>query len=169
MKFNRTHLTIAAASALGLTLIAGAASRASAAGFRPLAGITATRGGPLQLLGSLASTLDLSDSQKQEIRGIFQAHKTRLVSLGLAEKDTRMTLVSAIRQPAVDANAVRRASAAVARIDSDLAVERAAIYSEVHAVLTPGQRSTLTAALDDLHEQVSSRIEAFLTHTANWI
>ncbi|HEV8268563.1 MAG TPA: hypothetical protein VGR00_10030, partial [Thermoanaerobaculia bacterium] len=76
---------------------------------------------------------------------------------------TRTALVDSIRQPVTDASAVRQASAAVARVDADLAVERATIYAEIHAVLTPAQRETLATTLGEWRAEISSRVEAVLT------
>ena len=101
--------------------------------------------------------LDLAREQRQQIRAILADHRGSLESLVAAERETREALAAAIRQHVVDEASVRAASAAVAAVDADLAVERARIVSEVGAVLTPEQRARAQQRIERLHETLMGR------------
>jgi len=158
LKGKRSLVTLTAAALVTALLLGGgiAASQAAAAEHKAVAG-------PLVKLSHLASALDLSDAQKDEIRAILKKHNAELLALAESEKTARTALVDSIRQPVTDASAIRQASASVARVDADLAVERATIYAEIHAVLSPAQRETLATTLGEWRAQISSRVEAILT------
>jgi Spy/CpxP family protein refolding chaperone len=130
----------------------------------PLHALSASgSGGAIQALAGMMTRLNLTDTQKAQIRAIFKANEDELFALAAAERAARTNLLAAIHLPAVDTSAVRQASAVVARVDSDLAVERAQIYSQVYAVLTPEQRTELQSGIADLHERVRSRIDAIIS------
>ena len=148
-----TFTALLAAGGVVASNAAAAEHKAAALGFD----------GPLIKLSHLAKALDLTAGQKDEIRAILEKHKAELLTLAESEKTTRTALVDSIRQPATNAPAVRQASAAVARVDADLAVTRATIYSEVYAVLTPAQRDTLVATMDEWRAEISARVEAILS------
>jgi Spy/CpxP family protein refolding chaperone len=104
----------------------------------------------------------LTPEQKEQIKAILQTHKPAVEALLAQEKAARTVLLEAIHQPSVDAPAVRDASAAVADVDAGLDVERAHIYAEIHAVLTPEQIAALEARLARIEAQIQARIEALL-------
>lgn len=110
----------------------------------------------------LVKSLDLTDQQKDEIKAILKSHQTTVAALLTGEKAARENLRSAIQQPTVNQTAVRQASTVVARLDADLAVERARIYSEIYAVLTPTQRADLAAGIKDLQESVHDAVESIV-------
>jgi Spy/CpxP family protein refolding chaperone len=112
---------------------------------------------PFRLLADLASRVDLTPPQRTEIRAILASHRDQVATLVDRERDARVALRHAIQQPQVDDAAVRSASAQVAVVDADLAVERARIYAEVSAVLTPEQRDRAHEAIEELHESLLGR------------
>jgi Spy/CpxP family protein refolding chaperone len=148
------------ATAVALALMSLAAPRVASAG--PFSGRPG-RGKPLQAIASLLRALELTDSQKSEIRLVLRGHEARLTALLSAERETRSALVAAIRRPVAEPSLVREASAAVARVDADLAVERAVIFSEIHTILTPAQRVELRSALDGWHAALGERLDAVVT------
>jgi Spy/CpxP family protein refolding chaperone len=96
-------------------------------------------GKPLPLL----SRLNLSPSQKDSLKALYQEHQPIVANLLADERTARAALIHAIRQPTVDEPAVIRASAAVAAVDADLAQERARIWTSASAILTPEQRAQI--------------------------
>lgn len=104
--------------------------------------------------------LDLTDEQRAEIEAILASHEAAFEALGERERAAREALVAAIRQPSPNEAAVREASAAVAAVDADLAVERAHASSEVSAVLTTEQQARLAEARDRLASAVFERAAA---------
>lgn len=101
--------------------------------------------------------LDVGDDQRAQIREILASHRDALEALAVSERHVREALVATIRQPAVDEAAVREASAAVAAVDADLAVERARLAAEIGAVLTPEQRARARQRIERLHESFFGR------------
>ena len=76
---------------------------------------------------------------------------------------TRTALTDAIRQPQVSEDAVREASAAVAAVDVELAVERAEIFAEIEDTLTPDQRAKLASVQERLRQALEDRGELAFT------
>ncbi len=118
---------------------------------------------PGVLLGRIGDRIGLTDGQRSEISGILAAHRDTFVALANNEAEARRALRTAIRQPAVDEAAVRAASAAVAPLDRELALERAATFSEVAAVLTPDQLAHLQELREAIATAIRTRIEALVT------
>ncbi len=110
----------------------------------------------------LVKSLDLTDQQKDEIKAILKSHEATVAALLTGEKAARANLRAAIQQPTVNQTAVRQASTVVAKLDADLAVERARIYSEIYAVLTPTQRADLSAGIKDIQESVHDAVETIV-------
>ncbi len=157
MKLART-LTLAAA---GAALVAAAAVSPALAGSRPLRAthrLAPRADGPLERLAALADKLGLDDTQKAEIRAVLHDRRDALVSLGHAELAARAALNQAIHQPDVEPAAVTAASAAVAHVDADLAVERAGIYADIAAILTDAQRAQLAVASEAVSAAVRARV-----------
>jgi Spy/CpxP family protein refolding chaperone len=101
--------------------------------------------------------LDLTDAQRKRVREILASHRSTLETLAAAERVTREALVAAIRQPEVDESAVRDASAEVAAVDADLAVERARLVSEIATALTPEQSARARERIEQLHASLLGR------------
>jgi Spy/CpxP family protein refolding chaperone len=146
---SRSRIAIAGlALALGLALTVSAAPGAA----RAL--------GPLRAIADLLDRLDLSEAQRAEIRAVLAAHRPSLEALVARELEARAALREAIHQSVVDEAAVREASAAVAVVDADFAVERARIASEIAAVLTPEQRERLHGAIAEMHAALAERVQS---------
>ncbi len=107
--------------------------------------------------------LNLSEEQRAAIRAIIESHAPTLESLVSQEIATRSALIEAIRQPQVSEDAVREASAAVAAVDVELAVERAEIFAEIEDTLTPEQRAKLASVQERLRQALEDRGELAFT------
>ena len=128
-----------------------------------LAAYAGTELDPARLAGRAGSWLGLTPEQKEQIGAIVQAHRSDLAVVVAAEFAARAALNAAIHQSVVNDFAVRRASFAVAVVDLRLDLERAALFSEIWAVLAPEQQATLTEWLAELETSIDTRVQALLT------
>jgi len=127
-------LTIATAAAIiagGLTSAPAQDTNDSAAGTRP---------GHGQILQRIARKLNLTDDQKSQIKSVLSVDKDMLKSLFGQLHDARKNLRAAIRANGTNESAVRAASAKVASVEADLAVERMKLYGKIAPLLTDEQR-----------------------------
>ncbi|MCK6682824.1 MAG: periplasmic heavy metal sensor [Thermoanaerobaculia bacterium] len=116
-------------------------------------------GTPLPLL----SRLDLSPSQKEALKALYTQYQPVVSGLLAEERTARAGLVAAIRKPSVDADAVTRASAAVAVVDAQLAQERARIWTGVSNILTAEQRGQVEEARERVQRFVRAAVRGFVT------
>ncbi len=87
--------------------------------------------------------LGLSDAQRDQVRSIMDGHRTDQQSLGTRLRQAREALQKAVEAGTFDEGAVRQQSMALGEIETDLAVQRARVFSEIYQVLTPDQQSVL--------------------------
>lgn len=145
MKKKYLIITLAAAVAVGgLTLLN---ARAATAGGGRL------RGGPIAQ--RVAAHLNLSDSQKSQIKAALKSEKDTLAKLFTQLHETRKGLRDAVRAEDATEATVRAAAAKVATVESDLAVERLKLHGKIAPLLTADQREKLGA--------IEARIDDFVT------
>ncbi len=146
-----------------LSIIAAAAL--STGGFIVLkthaAEATANHGFRGQFLERAKEKLGLSDAQVAEIKTQLAGEKDSLKSLLTRWHDARMGLREAIQAPDATESSVRVASAKVAAVEADLAVERLKIFSKLSAILTSDQREKV--------KEFQSRIDDFVDNAINRI
>ena len=90
--------------------------------------------------GFALGQLDLSDAQKQQVRDIMQRHREQ--SRGTMERlqQAMQAQRAAINQVPVNEAAVRQASAALAAVEADSAVEEARLHADIFSILTVEQQ-----------------------------
>ena len=109
---------------------------------RPFAERRGGPGGPMGALGPmLAGHLNLTDAQKDQLKGIMDSHRDELTGLGDRAMKARQTLQTAVMADAVDEGLIRTRAADLATIESDLAVAHARIHADVFRILTPEQQA----------------------------
>jgi Spy/CpxP family protein refolding chaperone len=91
----------------------------------------------------IAQRLNLTDDQKSQIKTIVAGERDTLRPLLAALRDTRNDLRAAIRSGDANESSVRAASAKVAVVEADLAVERMKLYGKIAPVLTSAQRQKI--------------------------
>lgn len=109
----------------------------------------------------IESALGLTDQQTTQIRAILKAEKDTLTHLLTRLHEARIGLRQAIRAPGATEASVRAASAKVAAVASDLAVERFKLHGKINPILTDEQRSKIAAweqRLDDFIDNVINRV-----------
>jgi Spy/CpxP family protein refolding chaperone len=164
----RTKRFTLAVVALGTAVALAAAAMPAAAGIRgTLRGKRIVKSeaqrelSPMTVLSDLLARLDLTGAQKDQVKAILSAHKEALLRIAAAEHTGRANLRSAIHRSEVDATAVSAAAATVAQADMQLALERAAIFAEVYAVLSEAQRAELAAFAAEVRTTITERLAEY--------
>ena len=91
----------------------------------------------------MAQRLNLTDDQKAQVKTILQSERGTLKSLFNQLHAARENLRATIQTPDANETAVRAASARVAAVEADLAVERMKIVAKIAPILTDEQRQQL--------------------------
>jgi Spy/CpxP family protein refolding chaperone len=119
-----------------------------------------------QILKRIAEKLNLTADQKAQIKTILAGEKDTLQNLLVQLHDARKNLRAAIQAADAGESSVRAASATVAGVEADLAVERMKLFSKISPVLTDEQRrqiSDLTQRADDFADNAIEHIGDGLT------
>jgi Spy/CpxP family protein refolding chaperone len=123
-------------------------------------------GGPFGMFGRGLRELDLTDTQREQVRGIAEAHKNDFQAIGDRMKVAREALHEAVTSGTADEGAIRAKAAAVAVVEADAAVLQAKVHAEVFAVLTPEQqqkakelRETMKQRMKNGRERMRQSIE----------
>ncbi len=152
MKMSK-YLSIIAVSALAIGAFAVYETHAAEA--------TGARGFRGQFLERAKEKLGLTDEQVNEIKTQLAGEKEILKSLLTKWHDARVGLREAIQAPDATESSVRVASAKVAAIEADLAVERLKIFSKLSPILTSDQREKVKefqTRIDDFLDNAITRI-----------
>ena len=100
-------------------------------------------GGPMGLLPMFGPRLGLSDTQRDQIKAIAEAHKEDWKALADRGRAAHQALDQAITANTINEAVIRQKSAEVAAVDADLAVARAHAFSEALQILTTDQKAQL--------------------------
>jgi|SRR5579862_5358822 len=92
----------------------------------------------------IGERLNLTDDQKAQIKTILRGEKDTLKPLVQQLHAARVNLRAAIQAGDANETAVRAASAKVAAVEADLAVERMKIFAKIAPILTDAQRQQLS-------------------------
>jgi Spy/CpxP family protein refolding chaperone len=118
-------------------------------------GVNAPRLGRGLLLGRLRGQLGLTHEQTVTIKADLAADRTTLTTLLSSLHDARINLRETIRKTGATEEDIRAASAKVAGVEADLAVERAKLYGKISPVLTPEQ----LAKMDELQQRADDMVD----------
>lgn len=111
-------------------------------------------GGPMAGILPELRGLGLSDTQREQVRAVFESHKTEMEGIGTRMRTARQALNAAVTADTFDEGAIRAKSADVAVVEADGAVLRAKVRGEVWALLTPEQQQKAR----DLQARVEQRV-----------
>ena len=151
-------------------VVAGVVAR----GMAGLFGLTATaqqgpgRGGPgrpwgpgarghAMALGFALGQLDLTEAQREQVRGILQQHREESRALMGQARAARRAVNEAVEATTPDEGAIKAASARLAEAETQMALMRARVRSEVLQVLTPEQRAKAEALKAQRTERARQR------------
>src|SRR5436190_5701860 len=98
-------------------------------------------GGPLGPLGPILQRLNLTESQKNQVKGIVDSHRDEMNAIADRARPAHDALDAAITADTLDEAMIRARSMDVAAIDADMVVLQARIRSEVFQILTPEQQA----------------------------
>lgn len=156
MKTKHLIITLAAAVAVGgFTLYqARAVEREAGRGRHPV-------------LQRIAERLDLTDEQKAQIKAVLLDEKEALKSLFTRLHTARKGLREAIHASSATEASVRAASAKVAAVEADLAVERLKLHGTISPVLTEEQRAKAAEMEKRLDEFVAGIVSRLGERLAN--
>jgi Spy/CpxP family protein refolding chaperone len=90
--------------------------------------------------GFALGQLNLSDAQKQQVRDIMLRHRQQMQPTMQRLQEAMQAERAAINQVPVNEAAVRDASAALAKVQADMAVEQARLHADVFNILTVEQQ-----------------------------
>jgi len=90
--------------------------------------------------GFALGQLDLSDAQKQQVRDIMQRHREQSRATMERLQQAMQAQRAAINQVPVNEAAVRQASASLAAVQADAAVEEARLHADIFSILTVEQQ-----------------------------
>lgn len=137
-------------SLLAATLVGGSfgAWGADAATGRQGKGMKDGRGdlremSPEKRLARMARELGLSDAQQTQIKAVFAAEREKNEPLMEKMKEYRKQFHDAAKATPFDEAAVRTVATNKAQVGIELAVSRARVQSQIHAILTPEQQAKL--------------------------
>src|SRR5205823_4637899 len=91
--------------------------------------------------GLALERLGLSDTQKDQVKGIMQAHRDELKGIADRERTARTALDDAVSADVMDEGTIRARAADVSTVEADMAVLQARMKSEIFQILTPDQQT----------------------------
>ena len=119
-----------------------------------------------RLFNHLADRLDLSDSQKSQVREILKSHKSAILAQLRARRDAHRALHAAIQASTFDEGAIRAKAEELGRVEGDGAVLLGQIRSEIWPVLNDEQKTRVDAFHQHLShkgDRMIASVEEFLS------
>jgi protein CpxP len=115
-------------------------------------------------LGPVIAHLDLTDAQKDQVKGIMDSHRDELKGFGDRAMTARQALQSAVVADALNEGLIRARAAELATVESDLAVAHARIHAEVFRILTPEQQVKAKEAQAQMVQRQNHRRDRTQVH-----
>jgi Spy/CpxP family protein refolding chaperone len=103
--------------------------------------------------GLIADDLDLSDAQREEIHGIFEAARFEGEPLWAAVNESRGQLMEASAAEPFSEADVRAAATRLGNAEAEIAIHRARVMAQVRTVLTPEQRERAQELMQRMRER----------------
>jgi Spy/CpxP family protein refolding chaperone len=104
------------------------------------------------MMGFLARKLDLTDAQQAQVKEIIAKEKPSFQPLMLQMAQNRQQMRQLIMSTAFDEGKARELATQQTQTVTELTVQRARVQSELFQILTPNQKTKLTAIVNQ-HEQ----------------
>jgi periplasmic protein CpxP/Spy len=114
-------------------------------------------GGPLGDLGFQLRGLELTDAQREQVRGVMQSHDAAFKEIGERMRTARQALDGVVTADTVDEAGIRAKAAEVAAVDADAAVLRARVHQEVFSLLTAEQQAKARELRAQMQERMKQR------------
>ncbi|OGW48231.1 MAG: hypothetical protein A2078_08615 [Nitrospirae bacterium GWC2_57_9] len=140
-----------------VVMLVGSAYLAAAAGGP---GFHGKGGGPGMRMERMAEVLDLTDTQKEKVSAILKAEQEKTAPLRQQLAENREKMMQTTLSEKFDEAAVRAIATKQAQIKTEMMVSHARAKSEIHALLTPEQR-TLAQKLGPMMGPRHERMQRF--------
>lgn len=114
-----------------------------------------------RFLARAKEKLGLSDDQVSQIKGQLAADKDKLTELLSSWHEARVVLRETIQTSNATESNIRAASAKVAAIEADMAVERAKLYGKISPILAADQLAKVTEFQERMDDFVDGAIAVF--------
>ena len=98
-----------------------------------------------RIFARIADRLDLSDTQRDQVRDILKAHKNEILTSVQAVRASRQALRKAIDADALDEGAIRARAGELGKAEADAAVLRAQLRAELLPILNDEQKQKRAA------------------------
>ena len=119
-------------------------------------------GGPMGLLGEFGPglrALELTDAQREQIRGIAKTHEAEFREIGERLRTAHESVNALVTADTVDEAAIRARSGELSVVEADAAVMRARVHQEVFSVLTAEQQTKAKELRAQMQERSKQRME----------
>jgi protein CpxP len=97
--------------------------------------------GRMGMAGLPLRGLDLTDAQREQVRGIMTARQADFKAIGDRLKNAHEAQRQAVTRVPVDENEIRARVSEASAVEADFAILRARIHEQVFQVLTPEQQA----------------------------
>ncbi len=105
--------------------------------------------------------LDLTDAQREQVRGIMTARQADFKAIGDRLKTAREAQRQAVTRVPVDENEIRARVSESSVVEADFAILRARIHEQVYQVLTPEQQAKAKTLAAERQKRRAERVEQF--------
>jgi protein CpxP len=105
--------------------------------------------------------LDLTDDQREQIDQLIADHRTAMKDRREQMRERRTAMRDLMHADEFDEAAIRDAAMAIAEAEADVAVERARLRHEIHALLTPEQQEKAAQMREKRREFVKQHGRGF--------
>jgi protein CpxP len=118
-------------------------------------------GGPMGMMGPDLRALNLTDDQREQVKGVMQSHSAEFRQVGDKMRAAREGMGALVDADTLDEAAIRAKSLEVASAEADAAILNAKVRAEVYQLLTPEQldkAKELKAAMRLRRKQVGDQM-----------
>ena len=121
------------------------------------------RHGPMRMgmEGLPLGGLDLTDAQREQVRGIMTARQADFTAIGDRLKTAHEAQRQAVTRVPVDENEIRARVSEASAVEADFAILRARIHEQVYLVLTPEQQAKARTLAAERQTRRAERVERF--------
>ncbi len=123
-----------------------------------------------RMFNRIADRLDLSESQRDQVKAVLREHKDTIVSQIQAVRRARQDLRQAVSASPFDENAIRGKASGLAQVEGDCAVLHAQIRAEILPILNDEQKQKLETFHDRMHgtgDRLAASLNEFLSRSGS--
>ena len=103
--------------------------------------------------------LDLSDAQRQQVRDVMQRYRTQMQEAGQRLREAHDAQRAAVDTVPVNEGLIRSTTQALANVQTDMALLRARIHSDVWSLLTPEQQEKAKQLRSEREARMKQRLQ----------